>query len=62
MTVFIFHEISNMDIVNVIDSLHAKSSSGKGGISTKLLKLIMVFGTEVLTKPKKVFGLNSSFI
>ena len=39
-SVFTFHEINNMDIVKVIDRLHAKCNSGNDGISTKLFKLI----------------------
>ena len=39
-SVFTFHEINNMDIVKVIDRLHAKCSSGNDGISTKLLKFM----------------------
>ena len=49
-SVFTFHEINNMDIVNVIDHLHAKCSCGNDGISTKLFKLMK----DALVEPLKL--------
>ena len=55
-SVFTFHEISNMDIVKVIDRLHAKCSSGNDGISIKLLKLMKYALVERLK-----FTINQTF-
>ena len=56
-SVLTFHEINNMDIVNVIDRLHAKCSSGNNGISTKLLK----FTKDALVEPLKLI-INQTFV
>ena len=46
-----------MDIVKLIDRLHAKCSSGNDGISTKLLKLIK----DALVKLLKLI-INQTFV
>ena len=46
-----------MDIVKVIDRLHAKCSCGNDGISTKLLKLMK----DALVEPLKLI-INQTFV
>ena len=46
-----------MDIVKVIDRVHAKCSSGNDGISTKLLK----FMKDALVEPLKLI-INQTFV